>query len=251
MKTICTLIFLGASILGFAQPNVKDVKGKKQGVWQEKYPDSKALEYKGQFKDDKPVGTFTYWYKNNKVKAIIVHDEVTGRSVATFYHEEGTVLAKGIYRNQLKDSVWDYFHTSGRQSTKQTYSKGKLNGLTTIYYVPDNKRDKTLAIAKTEMYVNDTLEGDAIEYFETGKIKSKTKYIKGLKEGVALVNHPAGNPMMKENYVHGVKHGYQYAYDIGGKEIGKVFYLRGERLEGVRLQKHLDFCKKNGIDPNK
>jgi antitoxin component YwqK of YwqJK toxin-antitoxin module len=252
MKSLVLFVCLLSAAFSFAQSiNVKDVKGRKQGPWQETYPDSKALEYKGQFKDDKPVGTFTYWYKNNKVKAIIVHDEVTGRSVATFYHPEGTVFAKGIFRNQLKDSIWDYYGPSGRQSTKETYVKGKLNGMTTIYYVPEVKTDKTLAVAKTMMYVNDTLEGDAIEYFENGKIKSKTKYVKGLKEGVAVINHPAGNPMMKENYVHGAKQGYQYAYDISGKEIGKVFYLGGEPIEGERLQKYLDYCKAKGIDPSK
>jgi hypothetical protein len=109
--------------------------------------------------------------------------------------------------------------------------------MTNIYYVPEVKTDKTLAVAKTMMYVNDTLEGDAIEYFENGKIKSKTKYVKGLKEGVAVINHPAGNPMMKENYVHGAKQGYQYAYDISGKEIGKVFY----RKESILLNNLFGF----------
>lgn len=251
MKFFAVLaIGMGTTAL-FAQ-NVKDVYGKKQGAWQETYADSRALEYKGQFKDDKPVGTFTYYYKNTHVKAIVVHDEKSGRSVATFYHDEGgLVYAKGIFRNQLKDSIWDYFGPSGRQSTKETYSKGKLNGMTTVYYVPEVITDKTMRIAKTVMYVDDVLNGDAIEYFESGAIKSKVRYVNGLKEGVSVVNHPAGNPMMKENYIHGVKHGYQYAYDISGKEIGKVFYLRGEPLEGKRLEDYLAYCKSKGIDPLK
>lgn len=251
MKLFITVISLLSVALSFAQPNVKDVYGKKQGVWQEKYQNSTAIEYKGQFKDDKPVGTFTYYYPNAKVKGIVVHNETTGRSAATFYHDNGMVFAKGIYRNQLKDSIWDYYGPTGRQSTKETYVKGTKNGMTTIYYVPEIATDRTMKVAKTEMYVNDVLDGDAIEYFESGAIKSKAKYVKGLKQGVAVINHPAGNPMMKENYVNGVRHGYQYAYDIGGKEIGKKFYLRGDPMEGKRLEDYLAYCKLKGIDPLK
>ena len=47
-----------------AQINKVDEKGKKQGVWEKTYPRSKVLHYKGQFKDDKPVGTFQYFYSS-------------------------------------------------------------------------------------------------------------------------------------------------------------------------------------------
>lgn len=251
MKLVLTLLLIAGFHLSFAQPNVKDVNGKKQGVWKVYYENSRALEYEGQFKNDIPVGTFKYYYKNTHLKGVVVHDEKTGRSVATFYHESGVVFAKGIFKNQLKDSIWDYYGPSGRQSTKETWSKGKLNGMTTVYYVPELATDKSLKIAKTTMYVNDIMEGDCIEYFESGAIKSKVKYVNGLKEGVSVINHPAGNPMIKENYVHGVKHGYQYAYDISGKEIGKVFYLKGTPLEGKRLEDYLAYCKSKGIDPLK
>ena len=94
--------------------------------WQKSYPKSTAFEYKGQFKDDKPVGTFTYYYPSTKVKAVIKHDEKTGRSAALMYHESGVLFARGIYKNQLKDSVWDYFGPSGRLSKKETYLKDQL-----------------------------------------------------------------------------------------------------------------------------
>jgi len=253
MKTFCTLILLVVSTCAFTQMNVKDVQGRKQGPWQKKYENSVAIEYKGQFKDDKPVGTFTYYYKSGNLKGTVVHDEKTGRSVAVFYHDNASklVFAKGIYRNQLKDSVWDYFGPSGRQSLKETYLKDKLNGMTTVYYVPEEVDNRKLMVAKTSMYKNGVLDGDMIEYFESGTVKSKVKYVNGVKEGVSVINHPAGNPMVKENYIHGVLHGWQYAYDITGKEIGKKYYLKGEILEGKRLEDRLKYCKDNGIDPNK
>ena len=57
---IVGLLFLSGFV--FSQEiNKVDSKGRKQGVWQKTYPNSRAIEYKGQFKDDKPVGTFYYF----------------------------------------------------------------------------------------------------------------------------------------------------------------------------------------------
>jgi antitoxin component YwqK of YwqJK toxin-antitoxin module len=235
----------------YAQPvNRVDANGKKQGPWEKTYPKSRAFEYKGQFKDDKPVGTFRYYYPSTKVKAVVVHDEKTGRSSAKMYHENGILMAKGIYRNQEKDSVWDYYGPSGRQSLKETYVKGKLHGLTTVYYVPEDPNDKSQKVAKTSMYKNGVLDGDVIEYFETGIVKSKVKYVNGAKEGVMVTNHPNGKPMMTERYKKGVPHGWQLAHDQSGKEIGRKYYCYGELLEGKRLEDRLKQCKEKGIDPN-
>jgi antitoxin component YwqK of YwqJK toxin-antitoxin module len=85
--------------------NQKDAQGRKQGVWQKTYPKSRALEYKGQFKDDKPVGTFTYYYQSTKVKATIKHDEKTGRSEALMYQESGVIFARGIYSRIASGSI--------------------------------------------------------------------------------------------------------------------------------------------------
>ncbi len=251
MKPIITYCFVVLCGFAFSQAvNRVDANGKKQGPWQKTYEKSRAFEYKGQFKDDKPVGTFTYFYPSTKTKAVIVHNEKTGRSVATFYHENGVVSGKGIYKNQEKDSVWTYWGPSGKISTKETYSAGKLNGITTIYYVPELETDKSVIVAKTLNYKDGVLNGDVIEYFEGGQIKSKVSYVNGLKEGLYTINHPTGKPMLAERYKHGVQHGWTIAYDESGKEIGKKYYCNGQLLEGKRLENHLKLCKEKGINPN-
>ena len=77
--------------------------------WQKTYPKSRAFEYKGQFKDDKPVGTFTYYYLTNTIKAVIEHQENSNRSVAKMYHENGKPMSVGIYRNLKKDIMKQIF----------------------------------------------------------------------------------------------------------------------------------------------
>jgi antitoxin component YwqK of YwqJK toxin-antitoxin module len=230
--------------------NQKDAQGRKQGPWQKTYPKMSVFEYKGQFKDDKPVGTFTYYYPSSKTKAVIRHDEKTGRSEAIMYHESGVLFAKGIYRNQLKDSIWEYYGPSGRLSKKETYSKDKLNGKTTVYYVPENVEDKSQRPAKVTNYVNDVIEGEVIEYFETGTVKSKAAYVKGVKEGIFTINYPDGKKMILERYKKGVLHGWCSAYDETGKETGKKYYYYGRELQGKELDEKLRQMKELGINPN-
>lgn len=233
-----------------AQVNQVDSKGKKQGPWEKTYPNSKAYEYRGQFKDDKPVGTFTYFYPSTKTKAIIKHDEKTGRSVATMYHESGVVLAYGIYRAQKKDSVWTYYGPSGRLSYKETYKNGKLNGKKTIYYVPEDPNDKSQRVAKIENYVDDVKHGEEIEYFEDGVVKATGYYNKGVPEGKFTTNHPNGKPMIVERYKYGNRHGWCFGYSESGAETGKRYFKRGKELTGKELEIWLKTCKEKGISPN-
>jgi antitoxin component YwqK of YwqJK toxin-antitoxin module len=246
------LIFLALNCLSvFSQVNQVDAKGKKQGKWEKTYPESRAYEYKGQFKDDKPVGTFYYFYPSTKKKAIVVHDEKTSRSVANLYHESGVPLAFGIYKNQKKDSVWTHYGPSGKLSFKETYKDGKLNGKKTIYYVPELVDDKSQNVAMIENYVNDVKHGDVTEYFDDGTIKSTGKYENGIKVGKFITNHTNGKPMLSENYKNGKLHGYMIGYDETGKILGRRYYKNGDELRDKALEKWLKYCKDNKIDPNK
>jgi antitoxin component YwqK of YwqJK toxin-antitoxin module len=246
------LMFLLVSSVFAQNINKKDAQGRKQGPWQKTYPNSSLLEYKGQFKDDKPVGTFTYYYKNNKVKMIIVHDAKTGRSRCQMFHEEnGKLMANGVYQNELKDSIWDFYGPSGRKSTQESYKKGKLHGTYTIYYVPEDINDKSLKASYVANYVDGLKEGLVMEYFDTGVIKSRTPYIKGKRHGVVNIYHPNGKLMIQERWKNGEQHGWQTAHDQTGKETGRQLYRLGERLEGKRKEDYLNSCKKAGVDPNK
>jgi antitoxin component YwqK of YwqJK toxin-antitoxin module len=251
MKFYLLICLLFLSVFSFSQVNQVDAKGKKQGVWEKTYPNSKAYEYRGQFKDDKPTGIFYHFYPSTKKKAIVEHNDKTGRSKAIMYHENGLVLAEGIYINQKKDSIWTTFGPSGKLSTKESYKAGVLHGQRVVYYIPEIIEDKSQKVAMVENYVNGIKNGDQIEYFEDGTIKSKFKYENGKKVGKGVTNHINGKPMMVENYKNGKLHGYVYAYDQAGKELGKKYYKNGDHLYGKELDKWLKNCKDKNIDPNK
>jgi antitoxin component YwqK of YwqJK toxin-antitoxin module len=249
MKAVLVLVVILFVGLVNAQ-NLTDAKGKKQGPWSKIYPGTKVYQYKGQFKDDKPVGTFTYYYITSKVKAVVKHEPNSNRSVAYFYHENGVVMSYGIYRDMKKDSVWMNYGPSGKLSNAETYKNDLLNGKRTVYYVTDDPSDKILKIMEVSNYQDGKLNGELIQFFENGTLREKGSYVLGKKNGVWEKYHSNGAKMIQERFKNGLKHGWCYAYSESGKEAGKVFYYNGEMLQGKALDKKLAELKQQGIDPN-
>ena len=245
----CLLILL-ISLSANAQLNELDAKGRKQGEWGKTYEGTRVYEYRGQFKDDKPVGKFTYFYKSSKVKAIINHDENSTRSEAYFYHENGALMSYGIFRNELKDSVWVNFGPSQRLSNTETYSNGKLEGKKVIYYVPEILTDKSQIPSVLSYYKNDSLHGNYTEYFIDQRVKIQGQYHMNTKDGLWTHYHATGKPMMVIRYKKGVKHGWAMGYDDTGKEIAKKYFYYGRLLEGKQLAEKMRQLKELGVNPN-
>ena len=250
MKSILALICSVFMVLAIAQENQVDSKGRKQGSWSKTYPKSKMLQYKGQFKDDKPVGTFTYYYPTGKVKAIVKHDDNSTRSSAYFYHENGMLMSHGIYRNLKKDSVWLNFTPAGRLSSSETYKEDLLEGKKIIYYVPDNMEDKSRLPSAVLMYSKGKLNGESTEYFDTGVVKSKGTYKDDKKVGLWEYYHPNGKKMMLERFKDGIHHGWHFAYNEAGTETSRKYYYYGRLLEGKALEEKMRQMKELGINPN-
>ncbi|MES2800498.1 MAG: hypothetical protein V4638_10820 [Bacteroidota bacterium] len=250
MKFIGLISFLLLGISVFGQLNQTDAKGKKQGAWEKAYPKSKILEYKGQFKDGKPVGTFTYFYSSGNVKAIVKHGEGTNRSSAYFYHENRSLMSHGIYRDMKKDSIWLNFTPAGRLSSSETYKNDVLEGKMIVYYIPETMENTSKLISAVYNYKAGLRSGEAIEYFESGTIKSKGMYEDNKKVGVWDTFHSNGKKMMMERYKKGVHHGWHFAYDEAGKETGKKYFYYGEVLEGKKLEEKMRQMKELGINPN-
>lgn len=244
---MCLLLLPGFLL---SQVNQKDAKGRKQGPWSKTYPKSKTLEYKGQFKDDKPVGTFIYYYKSSKKKAEIIHDEVTGRSSAIFYHETGGVMSKGIYKNLKKDSIWLNYTPSGRLSSSESYKNDLLDGKLIMYYIPEDVADRSLIVSSTCLYVKGLREGEYIDYFINGVVKSKGIYKADKKHGIWETYHTNGKKMNVNRFKDGVKHGWTMVYNAAGKELSRHYYYYGRLLEGQELTNKMEQFKALGIDPN-
>ena len=249
MKFKLLFLLLAFGFLGYSQLNQVDSKGRKQGLWAKPYEGVNVYQYRGQFKNDKPTGKFTYYYKSSKVKAVINHDENSNRSVAYFYHEAGTLMSYGIYSNQLKDSVWVNFGPSKRVSNTETYKNGTLNGKKIIFYVPTDINDKSRLAAAVYNYVDDTLQGDFKELFENQTIMRTGQYSKNKKVGMWISYHPNGKRMMLTKYRKGQRHGWCLAYDKKGIMSNRQYYYYGQLLEGEKRDAKIAERKAKGVGP--
>lgn len=229
--------------------NVTDTKGLKQGPWAKVYPGTKVYQYKGQFKDDKPVGTFTYYYPSSKLKAIVKHLEETNRSEAIYYHENGLIMSKGIYKDLKKDSIWMNYGPSGRLSNKETYKNDLLDGKKTVFYVPEDPEDKSQLVMSISNYKEGKMDGEYAEYFEGGSLKVKGAYVMDRKSGLWVSYDVTGSKMTEETYRNGLKHGWCMAFDESGKVVGKQYYLDGRHIQGKELETRLNQIKHNASNP--
>ncbi|HIP32133.1 MAG TPA: hypothetical protein EYG86_05175 [Crocinitomicaceae bacterium] len=249
MKISLLIVTLFITSFAFSQMNQVDSQGRKQGKWAKQYEGVRVNKYQGEFKDDKPVGKFTYFYKSSKVKAVIKHEENSNRAEAYYYHPNGSLMSYGIYRNMKKDSVWINFGPSQRISNTETFRNGELNGQKVVFYIPQDPMDKSRRAAAVYNYVNGKLEGESKELFETQVIKTKGQYSNNKKIGKWYTYHVNAKKATMSRYnSSGQRHGYCNAYDKGGEIINRTFYYYGKKLEGGKLESKIDQLRELGID---
>ncbi len=247
MMKLFFLFVLFVPFLCFNQLNQTDAKGKKQGAWQKKYPDGKNVLYKGQFVDDQAVGVFTYYYQSGKIQSLIEHiPNSNQRAYVTVYFEDGAVLSKGMFKNQLKDSIWTNYTSYGALSSSENYKLNKLNGEKIILYTSGQLENNKYIPFSITNYVDDLENGLYSEFFSTGKLKTKGSYNKGLKEGEWIVYHPNGQLEKKVNYVNGLENSWVYVYDKNGVKLYEAFYQNGTILRGKELELFLKKSSNKG-----
>ena len=250
MKYRLLLFFISFFLISSGQVNMVDDKGLKQGEWAKLYDGTRVYKYRGTFKDDKPIGKFYYYYKSSKLKAVINHKENSSHSEAYYYHENGTLMSHGIFKDQLKDSIWVNYTPSQRKSSSETYLNGKLNGKKIIYYIPDNIDDKSQIPSVIFTYKDNLLDGKYIEYFSDLSNKLIGKYKNNKKEGVWTSFQSNGKKSSLVRYKNGRRHGWCIGYDINGNEVSRKYYYLGELIKGKRLEELMDYMKSKRINPN-
>ena len=253
MKKYVYVLFILCVNFSIAQNSV-DAKGRKQGNWVKKLPQSNVVDYIGQFKDDMPIGTFIYYFPSGKKKAEVIYKS-SNTTFTTMYHDNETILAQGKFVNQQKDSTWTMYSKSGRLNMIENYKLGQLNGDRFVFYPLGNSESKKDQITQKQSYVNGKLHGKQFDYFENGKTWKEIKYENGVKNGEEITYNPYGNIELKDYYFKGMKNGWCLAYDSLGTNItGKVYYKLGERLDSIATIKYLakvKLVKKKQIQKSK
>lgn len=222
--------------------NQVDARGLKQGFWQKSYPDGKLM-YRGEFKDNHPVGTMFRYYESGDLQARMHFSEDGNYAAASLFYEDGDISAEGFYYQNLKDSIWKYYsYYSGALVSEENYLKGKKHGTETSYY--ENGQ-----VSELIHWQLDTKEGPWIQYFPDGKEKLKATYSFNLLNGRYYFYYENGLMMILGNFVDSRRHGPWVFYDDAGKEKYKIEYNFGEALNADALlksdQEYFEFIEKN------
>ncbi len=235
----------------FAQNNVIDTKGRKQGEWVKYHPNSKIIDFKGTFKDGVPQGLFVYYFPNGKKKAEMQHENNGAKTSANLYYDNGKLMSYGIYRYQKKDSIWTSFNEFGRLVMRETYNNDLLNGEKRMYYIPSDPEMKREVCISITNYKDGKIEGPFAEYYPSGQLKATGQYLNFKREGEWVYYELDGKKMSVERYYKGEKHGWFIGYNQDGKEGQKRYIYYGRELSGKELEINMKSQKEKGLNPNK
>jgi antitoxin component YwqK of YwqJK toxin-antitoxin module len=225
LKIISIGVLLAVALVAAGQAstdiNKTDQQGRKQGHWIKKYPNGN-IQYEGTFKDNKPVGEFKRFYKNNVIKSILKYSNDSKEADATIYHPNGFISSRGKYISQLKEGKWKFYSSfiKGCLINEEEYSKNIQNGLALKYYT-----DST--IAEKVNYVNGVREGELLQYHPNGKIFLKAFYIHGEFNGKFEAWYENGKPEYSGNYVHNMREGKWIIYGENGAMKYELNYVNG------------------------
>ena len=207
------IIFFLTGVLSYSQTmiNSLDVNGKKEGLWKGRYEESKRPRYEGVFSHGKEVGLFTF-FDDTKAGAVIATREfnaIDKVAYTTFYDQSKNKVSEGKVMNRAFEGEWKYYHQgSSVIMTKENYSKGKLEGLRSVFY--NNGK-----IAEEQFYKNNLKNGSYKKYAENGIVLEESNYKNDLYDGLAVFKDPDGSIVSKGKFSNGKKAGIWQFYEKG------------------------------------
>lgn len=204
--------------------NRVDKSGRKQGLWEKKYPNGN-IRYRGYFRDDKPTGVFKYFYEDNDSLRILAMYSDNGRIAHVHeYYPSGALAGIGKYVDEKKDSVWKIYDQYQRLEEKDQYVKGKKNGKSIMFY-PDGN------VLQSKTWRNDIENGKWRQFYPNGDIKLEETYVNGKIEGPATFYNPGGKVTISGNYHNDVKDGKWIYFNDSGHPIDSVIFSNGRPLD--------------------
>ena len=224
-------VFKNARLTG---EGIVDENGWKQGAWKEFYEEDAALKAEGNYKDNRTIGDWKYYFPDGKI-------EITGR-----YTNKGE-----------KDGEWIWYYPDGKIVMIENYFNGVYDGVVVSF---DEKGD-TLVYGKYQegleegrwMYKNDSVivesyylegqkHGNWKTYYANGQLKISSRFEHDFLEGKTIYYWENGRRKYEYNYLNGLLHGNAYTYDEEGNHQFTTTYDMGVEVAygGVKITPVLD-----------
>lgn len=208
------LLFLSSNDINAQNDyNKTDNLGRRQGKWVD-YHENGQVRYKGQFKNNEPIGDFLYYSENGNLIAKNTYLKKSQESVSEMYSENGQVIAKGNYLNKKKNGEWKYFsEKDGSLVLVEYYDNGFLNGESVVYF------SGTQNVIEKTSYVNGVKHGPYKKYYDDGLPMVDANYKNDKLDGVFILYYHTGAPKEEGSFKDGIKIGQWKTYDIEGNVL--------------------------------
>jgi antitoxin component YwqK of YwqJK toxin-antitoxin module len=95
------------------------------GNAEEKYPNG-IVKYKGFYRFGKRHGEWLFFYPNGLLWSECTYNRGKMNGKSNVYHPNGKLYYSGYYKNDLKDSIWVYYDTSGNEVMLELYKNNQL-----------------------------------------------------------------------------------------------------------------------------
>lgn len=226
--TIFMMILFSQTLLSQTDYNKVDERGRKHGVWKGFYEESKRPRYEGSFSHGKEIGIFKFFDDTKSTSVIATREfKATDSSAYTiFYDQKNSKVSEGKVVNKLFEGQWKYYHQASKNiMATEHYSKGKLEGLRTVFY-PDGK------IAEEISYKNNLKDGTYKKYTEKGIVLEESIFKNNKYNGLAVFKDTEGKVVSKGQF-------------FNGKKIGKwQFFEKGKLLRELNMSNPQNATKK-------
>ncbi len=177
-----------------------------------------------------PSGTFQYYYPTGKVKAVSVFSGGGRRSKTITFFESGKKIAEGIYLDEKRDSIWQFFSDyDGALLSEESYKNGKKDGVSKVFYPGKG-------LAEIINWKAGVREGLWIQYYTDGTLKMRIANRDGNKEGLMEVFSETGTLLISGKYVNGDPDGIWLTYDAKGNLLKKEVYNKGSRVSSEEMK---------------
>ncbi len=207
--------------------NLIDADGKKQGTWSKFYEDSPQLFYRGQFKNDLPEGTFTYYYRSGKVKGVMEYLPGGKKVKSVTYYPNGKVMAKGNYIVQKKDSIWNYYTDAGILNSIEHWDMGAKHGLEEVFFDDGS-------IAEETNHKDGLRNGDWKQYYESGRLRLQGSFVRDELNGTIIYFYQNGSKEITGKFLDGLREGTWMYFNKDGSVRYQSVYRGGELVKERR-----------------
>lgn len=210
----------------------------------------KITESRNYTNDEIPF--ITEIYKNDKINKILLYypnpespQEINPKNAQLEVRNvDGVLIAKGQYKDYLKEGEWTYYYSNGEISFKENYEKGVANGLRTDY----NKGN----ILNFKEYLKEGNTNGLIESYEHDNVYLKSYYQDNQLHGPYQYFYPNGNISSEGFFVDGEQNYFYYNYFIDGTVNSKRLYVDDHIVQEIHYDKNgnvlydFDFANKTG-----